>query len=308
MALRIDPKDIPVPASVPKENRELYIRNFRQITHETGRLVLFAGDQKIEHLNDDFYGEGIPADDAIPEHLFAIADRSKIGCFASQLGLIASYGPQFPNIPYLVKLNSKTHLVPTATKDPLSRALWSVDDVVKFRETSGLKILGVGYTIYLGSQFEDIMLAEAAQIVNAAHRAGLVTVVWVYPRGASVKDEKDPHLIAGAAGVAACLGTDFVKINPPKKEGASSAELLKEAVLAAGHTRVVCAGGSSDTPEKFLQKLHEQVHVGGTSGSATGRNVHQRSLAEAVGMCNAIAAIVLENKSPEEALAIYQGK
>lgn len=41
--------------------------------------MLFAGDQKVEHLNDDFFGPEVPEDDADPEHLFRIAAQSKIG-------------------------------------------------------------------------------------------------------------------------------------------------------------------------------------------------------------------------------------
>ena len=33
----------------------------------------------------------------------------------------------------------------------------------------------------------------------------------------AVTDEKDPHLIASATGVAARIGSDFVKVNYPKK-------------------------------------------------------------------------------------------
>lgn len=98
------------------------------------------------------------------------------------------------------------------------------------------------------------MLVQAAQIIYDAHQHGMLSVLWIYPRGAAVKDEKDPHLIAGATGVGACLGTDFVKVNYPKKEGAKSAEIFKEAVKAAGRTKVVCAGGTSDEAEAFLKK------------------------------------------------------
>lgn len=107
------------------------------------------------------------------------------------------------------------------------------------------------------------MLAEAAQLINEAHFYGLVTVLWIYPRGKAVGDEKDPHLIAGAAGVAACLGSDFVKVNAPKKDGKTSPELLREAVLAAGRTKLVCAGGSATTEEKFIRELYEQINTGG---------------------------------------------
>jgi len=301
-------KSVSVPLDVPKDQQKTYISNFKTITHDTGRLMLFAGDQKIEHLNADFYGEGIHEDDNDPEHLFRIAAKAKIGCFATQLGLIARYGADYPDVPYLVKLNSKTNLVGTSQQEPSSGLLTTIEQVVRFRKTSGLKIVGIGYTIYLGSEAETEMLTAAANAVFEAHQNGLVTVLWIYPRGKAVKDEKDPHLIAGAAGVAACLGSDFVKVNPPKKEGASSVELMKEATMAAGRTRVVCAGGSSVDGEIFLKQLWEQIHIGGCAGNATGRNIHQKSLDEAVRMCNAIYAITVQDASVEDAVKIYEKK
>jgi DhnA family fructose-bisphosphate aldolase class Ia len=262
----------------------------------------------VEHLNKDFYGKGVHFDDSDPEHLFRIASRAKIGVFATQLGLIARYGMDYPDIPYLVKLNSKTNLLKTSFSDPFSQQWLDVQQVVDFYENSGLHIRAVGYTIYLGSEHEAEMLRQAAQIVYQAHCHGLITVLWMYPRGKAVKDEKDPHLIAGATGVAACLGSDFVKVNYPEQEGSDSREIFKEAVRAAGRTKVVCAGGSSDEVETFLKRLHDQIHVSGAAGNATGRNIHQKSLEEAIGMCNAISAITVEGKSVEEALKLYHAR
>lgn len=304
----INKEDVIVPLDVPKAMRETYVKNYMEMTRGTGRLMLFAGDQKVEHLNDDFYGEGVPEDDADPEHLFRIASQAKIGVFATQLGLIARYGMDYRDVPYLVKVNSKTNLVETAQADPFSNLWYDVDQVIEFKENSGLNILGVGYTIYLGSEFEAEMLVQAAQVIYDAHQHGMLSVLWIYPRGTAVKDEKDPHLIAGATGVGACLGTDFVKVNYPKKEGAKSAEIFKEAVKAAGRTRVVCAGGTSDEAETFLKKLYDQIHVSGAQGNATGRNIHQKPLDEAVRMCNAVYAITVEDASVKEALKTYQSK
>jgi DhnA family fructose-bisphosphate aldolase class Ia len=283
--------DVIVPLDVPNKFRERYIENYLRITRESGRLMLFAGDQKVEHLNKDFYGEGIHPDDNEPEHLFRIAARANIGVFATQLGLIAKYGMDYPNVPYLVKLNSKTDLVKTLQAEAFSQQWFSVQQVIDFYDNSDLNILAVGYTIYIGSEYEAEMLRQAAQIVYAAHQYGLITVLWIYPRGKSVKDEKDPHLIAGATGVAACLGTDFVKVNYPQKEGLESKEIFKEAILSAGRTKVVCAGGASEDVKLFLRTLHDQIHVSGAAGNATGRNIHQKSLEEAVRMCNAIYSI-----------------
>jgi fructose-bisphosphate aldolase/6-deoxy-5-ketofructose 1-phosphate synthase len=300
--------EIYIPGDVPNGSINEFVNNYDLITHGSGRLMLFAGDQKIEHLNKDFYGEGIHEDDNEPEHLFKIADAAEIGLLATQLGLISMYGGDYPEIPYLVKLNSKTNLVKTAQRDPISPTLTDAAQVVEFKKNSGLEIIGIGYTIYLGSEFEHIMLREAVQAVYKAHQAGLISVLWIYPRGQAVKDEKDADLIAGATGVAATIGADFVKINPPKKDGVASADLLIRAVKAAGKTKVICAGGSSTDPKAFLQSLHDQINIAGVSGNATGRNIHQKSFEEAVRMCNAISAITIHDKSVEEAVNIFEGK
>jgi fructose-bisphosphate aldolase/6-deoxy-5-ketofructose 1-phosphate synthase len=203
-------KEFHIPTDVPNGSINEYLSNADEITLGSGRLMLFAGDQKVEHLNDDFFGDGISEDDSDPEHLFRIADQAEIGVFATQMGLISMYGSDYPEVPYLVKLNSKTHLVKTAQKDPISLQHVDMDQVIDFKNKSGLNILGIGYTIYLGSEFEHLMIREAAQAIRHAHQYGLVSVLWIYPRGQAVKDEKDPDLIAGATGVAATLGSDFV--------------------------------------------------------------------------------------------------
>jgi len=297
-----------IPTDVPSGCINEYLNNYDDITLGSGRLMLFAGDQKIEHLNKDFFGEGISEDDNYPEHLFKIASKSEIGVFATQMGLISTFGSDYPELPYLVKLNSKTNLVKTAQKDPVSLQIVDVEQVVEFKKNSGLNVLGVGYTVYLGSEFEHLMLREGAQAVFKAHQHGLICVLWIYPRGQSVKDEKDPDLIAGATGVAATLGTDFVKVNYPKKEGKESKEIFKQSIKAAGRTKVICAGGSSTDPKKFLQDLHDQIFYCGASGNATGRNIHQKTLDEAIRMVNSITAITVYGKTVDEAVNIYNGE
>lgn len=235
-----------VPADVMPEARENYIENYMKATRGTGRLMLFACDQKIEHLNKDFYGEGIDPSDLEPEHLFEIGSKGTIGILAGQRGLIAQYANDYPEINYLVKMNSKTNLVKGAQDDPYSPQLYDLEAVLAMKD-AGVNIVGIGYTIYLGSEYESTMMAEAGELIAEAHAQGLIVVLWIYPRGKAVPDEKDPDLIAGAAGVALCLGADFVKVNPPKAtDGQTSAEGLKIASTAAGRTGLVCAGGSKE--------------------------------------------------------------
>ena len=297
-----------VPADVMPESRETYIDNYLKATRGTGRLMLFACDQKMEHLNGDFYGPGIDPSDNDPEHLFEIGSQGTIGILAGQRGLIAQYSPDYPEINYLVKMNSKTNLVKTAQDDPYSPQLTDLEAVLAMRD-AGCNIVGIGYTIYLGSEYESTMLSEAGELIAEAHANGLVVVLWIYPRGKAVADEKAPNLIAGAAGAAVSLGADFVKVNPPKAtEEKTSAENLAIASQAAGRTGLVCAGGSKADAQEFLSNLYDQIHIGGACGNATGRNIHMRSLDEAVRLTKAISAITLADYTVADALAVFNGE
>ena len=302
-----------VPADVPEEMVDSYIANMDAATCGTGRMNLFACDQKIEHLNDDFYdgGENIPLTSNSPTHLFEIgaqaAQAGTIGVMAGQLGLISRYSRDYPDIPYLVKLNSKTGMVETSQRDPVSQAMWDIDDVFTLKE-NGINVVGIGYTIYLGSEYEHDMLTEAATLIRQAHENGLICVTWIYPRGQAVPDETDPQLISGAAGVAVCIGADFTKVNYPTEFiGKSRPESLAVAVEAAGRTGVICSGGGSLPPREFLQRLYDQVNISGARGSATGRNIHQKPTEEAVRMCAACHAIICAGASVEAAMAIFEG-
>ena len=232
-------KKIEIPAGVPKEQEEEYIKNYEQITHKTNKLFLFAGDQKFEHLNKDFYGPNIPEEVNDPEHLFKIASKGHAGAFVTQLGLIERYGKKYPDINYIVKLNVKTNIVPIEEKDPDTRILWSIKNIVDFKKTSGLNICGFARTIYPGSQSEHESIRTFEQSVYPAHKHGLVAILFIYPRGQNVEYETAPDMVAGAAGIGACLGADFIKIKPPKK-----IKDFKQAIGAAGNTKIICAGGS----------------------------------------------------------------
>jgi fructose-bisphosphate aldolase/6-deoxy-5-ketofructose 1-phosphate synthase len=278
---------VQIPADVAKTAEKNYIENYLAITKDTGKLFLFAGDHKIEHLNKDFYGENIPAEVNDPEHLFKIASKGKIGAFVSHLGLISLYGQDYPDINYIVKVNAKTDIVPAEEMDPFSGQLWTIEDVLDMQKNSGLKIRGVGYTVYLGSEYESEMLSQASHLIYQAHHAGLIAILWMYPRGKSVSKEIDANLTAGAAGVAAALGADFTKLMPPK-----TPKCLKQAVGAAGKTKIICSGGPKKDPHAFLQEIQHYIQIGGAYGVAVGRNIYQNTLEDAVELTEKIYSLV----------------
>ncbi len=280
---------INIPLDVFPKNKKKYEKNWLTATHNTTNLFLFAGDQKIEHLNEDF-SLNLGLGNSDPEHLFKIASQAKIGVFAAHLGLIARYGSKYKQIPFLVKLNGKSNIV--KTKDPLSLALWSVSDVITFQKQSNLKILGVGYTLYLGSEYENEMMIEAAKIIKEAHTEGLLTVLWIYPRGKNVKDEKSLAMLAGAAGIGVCLGTDFVKLPYPFGDSEVEAKKFKEVIAAAGNTGIICSGGQKINGQKLLKTINNQIKISGARGCAIGRNLHQNDLKTAIKLANDISRIV----------------
>ncbi|HLW72443.1 MAG TPA: hypothetical protein VKR54_00155 [Candidatus Babeliales bacterium] len=286
-----------VPADVPEKKHDTFIKNYNAITRQTDRLFLFSCDQKIEHLNDDFYGPTINPQALHPEHFFRIASQGNIGAMATHLGLLARYAKQYPTINYIAKLNATTNLIPAEQQDPNSALLWTIDDVINFKNNnSKVMIAGVGITVYLGSEYEAKLLAQAANIITHAHHEGLVTIVWMYPRGKAVKKETTPNLIAGGAGVALSLGADFAKIKAPVgTEILTSSQSLKIACAAAGNTKIVCSGGKMIEPHDYLAQLYDQIHVGDAAGTATGRNIFQRSLTESIALTHAIAGIVYDN-------------
>jgi fructose-bisphosphate aldolase / 6-deoxy-5-ketofructose 1-phosphate synthase len=300
---------INIPCTVPKNKRAEYLKNWKIATRGTGKLFMYACDQKVEHLNDDFVGPGISPEVADPKHYFEIAKHAQIGVLGAQLGLIAKYADICPKVPLIIKANSKTNLIKKSDRDPFSNRWLAMEDIIDFKKDSGLNIVGVGYTVYIGSEFESESFGQAARIIYKAHQEGLLAVIWMYPRGQAVKNESDIHLLAGGAGVAVCLGADFVKINYPyDKPTAETAKKFREVVTAAGRTKVIPIGGAKMSEKKFLQQVHNQIHISGTQGVAIGRNIFQRPLAEAIRMADAIAAVALYDYSVENAHKIFLGK
>ncbi len=291
-----------IPADVPENKHETFIKNYNAITRETGRLFLFSCDHKIEHLNKDFYGESISPQTIHPEHIFRIASQGNVGAFATHLGLIARYAKQYPNIPYIIKMNATTHI------NTQSSLLWSVEDVIRFKNNNNkLSIPGVGISVYLGNEYESKHLAQAAQAINHAHSNGLVTIVWIYFRGKDITQENNPDLIAGAAGIGLSLGADFIKIKQPAAtDFFTSTQSLKIVSAAAGNSKILCAGGEKIEQEKYLCTLYDLIHNGDAAGTATGRNIFQLSLPESIALTHAISAIVYQNSDYTKAFSIYQ--
>ncbi len=219
-----------------------------------GKALFLAYDQGLEHGPSDFNDKNID-----PSYILEIGKKAGYTGVVLQKGIASKYKKEI-KVSLILKLNGKTNLV---KGEPISRQLCSVKEAVKLGADA------VGYTIYLGSQHESIMMREFAKIEKEAHAKGIPVIAWIYPRGKSIKSKSSRELMAYAARVGLEIGADIIKI---RYNG--NINDLKWAVKSAGKTKVVIAGGVKKN-EKILLKQVKEIMQAGCIGLAIGRNIWQ---------------------------------
>ncbi len=224
---------------------------------KNGKAMFLAYDHGLEHGPSDFHDK-----DADPNYILDIAKRGKYNAVIFQKGIAEKYRDRIKKlkIPLIVKLNGKTSL---SGGEPVSRQICSV------KEALNLGASAVGYTIYIGSRYEFVMMKEFDAIEEEAHRKGIPVIAWVYPRGKQIEKKSKGEILAYAARTGLEIGADVIKI---KYEGSSRE--LKWAVKVAGKTKVVIAGGVKSDEKSFLRQAREIMNSGAI-GLAVGRNVWQ---------------------------------
>ncbi len=221
-----------------------------------GKALYLAYDQGLELGPDDVGQTAID-----PDFVLRIAQEGGYNAIILQKGIAEKYySKNKRKIPLILKLNGKTEL---SKGDPLSRQICSV------KEASEIGAEAVGYTIYIGSEHESLMMAEFGKIVEQAHKINLPVIAWCYPRGKSIKNETAPDNVIYAARVGLELGADIVKI-----KYCGSESCFSQAVKAAGKTKVMMAGGPKTDKKEFLEHVKD-VMAAGAMGVAVGRNVWQ---------------------------------
>ena len=246
-----------------------------------GRSLILAYDHGIEHGPREFDERSVD-----PSYIMELAGKGGFNGLVFQKGLAETYYDG--SVPLILKLNGKSELV---EGEPVSRQICSVDEAVSL----GAK--AVGYTVYLGSAHESIMLQELGDIVEEAHLMDLPVMVWMYPRGGRVKIDTAKEIVAYAARAGLEVGADAVKI---KYSG--DVESFRWAVRCAGKVKVFMSGGpKANTPKDFLKQVREVMDAGAT-GVAVGRNVWQDT--DPLRVARMLKSIVIENNSLEDAIAL----
>lgn len=281
----------------------------------TGHIMLLAVDQGFEHGPTTFLKNTLGFD---PHYHFSLAKEAGLSGYTAPLSwLRAGVDSYLGAVPMILKMNHSNRLLPK-TMDPDQAVIGSVEDAVE------MGCVGVGFTLYPGSDSYLEQLEELKEISSCARSFGLFTVVWAYPRGSGLEaaasseplyGEKqasscNPQLaldtIAYSAHMACLAGAHIVKVNIPndfiaredskesyKNVKSEKAEQRVEHIMEASFNSrraVIFSGGATKTDSKVLDDVLA-VKTGGGTGSIIGRNIFQREKNEAIRLIELIARI-----------------
>jgi class I fructose-bisphosphate aldolase len=278
---------------------------YRLLTHGrlggTGKLVILPVDQGFEHGPGRSFGPNPAGYD--PRYHFRLALESGCSAYAAPLGFLEAGAAEFAGqVPLILKLNSHDVLYDEA--DPVGAQTASVKDALR------LGCIGVGYTIYPGTELRRNLYEQLRAIAEEAKEAGLLVVVWSYPRGSSLKteDETAIDVVAYAAQIAAQMGAHLIKVKLPSAHIAldaarkvyekynipidTLADRVAHLVQSAfdGRRIIINSGGAAKGDEAVFDEIRA-IRDGGGFGSIIGRNSFQREWDDALKFLDTVMGI-----------------
>jgi len=143
------------------------------------------------------------------------------------------------------------------------------------------------------------MLYDFGKVVVDCNYWGMPLIAMMYPRGPLITDEKDVDAVKLAARMGAELGADYVKT-----VYTGDPESFREVVEGCPAPILIAGGGKLSDAEMF--KAIEGAMQAGAKGLSIGRNAFQHK--NPTLFVRAACAIVHENKTAEEAMAILAGE
>ncbi len=304
---------------VPSDRPVAVLRNLQQMFDHgrlggTGYLSILPVDQGIEHSAAASFSKNPAYFD--PERLAELALAADCSAFASTLGGLGIIARRYAHkIPLVVKLNHNELLTYPNRGDQVPFAA--------VRQAADLGAVGVGATIYFGSEESTRQIREVSHMFAEAHRHGLFTILWCYLRNPAFKTpEGDLALAADLTGQANHLGVtieaDIIKQKLPENNGGYTAlkfgrtdplvyeqlttdhpvDLTRWQVVNcySGRIGLINSGGESAGAADFVQAVRTAVvnKRAGGMGLIVGRKAFQRPLSEGVAIIHAVQDVYLD--------------
>ncbi|MBI4883012.1 MAG: hypothetical protein HY826_03045 [Actinobacteria bacterium] len=254
------------------------IRRLNRIFRADGRAVIVALDHGL--IDGPCAGFEHPAD------VIAAVIAGGADAILTSYGIARRYANELSRVGLILRSDGASTNLGTASTGSTT-TFFGVEDALRL----GADALVV--TAMPGSDKEDSTLANLAGVVSAAHRWDVAVLAEMVPGGFNSGPEtRSPAAVALAVRLGAELGADFVK-SPFCADFAS--------VASSTFRPVVILGGSKTSEKQMLVDIRAAIDAGG-AGVAIGRNVFQSD--DPAAMTAAIAAIVHDNASVDDALAI----
>src|SRR5687767_10779047 len=144
----------------------------------TGYLSILPVDQGIEHSGGASFAPNPQYFD--PENIVKLAIEGGCNGVASTLGVLGSVARRYAHkIPFILKFNHNEFISYPNAYDQIRFA--------SVKQAFDMGTLGVGATIYFGSEESRRQLQEVAAMFQQAHELGMFTVLWCYLRNPAFK-------------------------------------------------------------------------------------------------------------------------
>ena len=258
----------------------------------SGKLMILPIDQGFEHGPDRCFAGNVDAYD--PLFHFSLALEAGFSAYAAPLGMLeAAATSPAGYLPTILKMNSSNSLLDSALP-PRQAITGSIHDALR------LGCIGIGLTIYPGSDDSLAMFEDVQRVIEEARRVGLISVVWSYPRGNLNKEaETALDVIAYGAHIACLLGAHIVKVKLPTEHlaiDAARSEIISHHLPTTtladrvqhvmrscfnGRRIVVFSGGEAKNDDALIEES-TAIIKGGGHGSIIGRNCFKRPRADAL--------------------------
>ena len=279
----------------------------------TGYVSILPVDQGIEHSA----GASFAANPAYfdPENIVKLAIQGGCNAVASTLGVLGAVTRRYAHrIPFILKFNHNEFISYPNSYDQIRFA--------NVKQAFDMGAVGVGATVYFGSEESKRQLQEVTEMFQQAHALGMFTVLWCYLRNSAFKTkEADYHLAADLTGQANHLGVtieaDIIKQKLPENNGGYTAISFGKTHKAVysqlathhpidltryqlancymGRSGLINSGGASAGENDLKEAVRTAVinKRAGGMGLISGRKAFQRPMKEGVGLLNAIQDVYL---------------
>src|SRR5918993_1549190 len=286
----------------------------------TGYLSILPVDQGIEHsAGASFAPNPIYFD---PENIVKLAIEGGCNAVASTLGVLGAVGRKYAHrIPFILKVNHNEFISYPNSYDQIRFG--------SVKQAHDMGALGVGATIYFGSEESKRQIQEVTAMFQQAHERGMFTVLWCYLRNPAFKTkDADYHLAADLTGQANHLGVtieaDIIKQKLPETNGGYNAITFGKTHKAVysqltsdnpidltryqlancymGRSPLINSGGASAGEGDLKEAVRTAVinKRAGGMGLISRRKAVQRPVKEGVALLHAIQDVYL---TPEVTIA-----